>query len=216
MSYTFVAVLIVAMVLIELLFVRGGKITGKDVRELLQFVVITLVLFFGIKYFIAQPFLVDGRSMSPNFETGNYLIVDRLSYRLGDPKRLDVVVFQFPQDPTRYFIKRVIGLPGERIVVRDGVTKIYNSANPNGFVLPEPFVKLASTKDATDVTLASDEYFVMGDNRLESYDSRSWGPLPKHFLSGRAFLRLFPFTQIQYLPADISHFVSTSKSIAAQ
>lgn len=215
MSYTFVAVLIIAIVLIELLFVRGGKITGKDIRELVQFVFITLVLFFGIKYFIAQPFLVDGRSMSPNFETGNYLIIDRLSYRLDTPKRLDVVVFEFPKDPTRYFIKRVIGLPGERVVVRDGVTKIYNTENPTGFVLPEPFVTLASHNDATDVTLGADEYFVMGDNRLESYDSRSWGPLPSHFLAGRAFLRLFPFTQIEYLPGAIQHFTE-SKSVTAQ
>lgn len=208
MSSILIAVLIVAIVLVEILFVRGGKITGKDFRELLQFVVVTLVLFFGIKYFIAQPFLVDGLSMSPNFETGNYLIVDRLSYHLHEPERLDVVVFQFPKDPTRYFIKRIIGLPGERVVVRNNVTTIYNTEHPEGFVVKEPFVVLHSTLDATDVTLGSDEYFVMGDNRRESYDSRSWGPLNKSFISGRAFLRLYPFTQVQYMPGAAGHFSS--------
>jgi signal peptidase I len=206
MSYTIIAILLVAIVLTELFFVRKGKITLQDIRELASFVVITLLLFFGIKHFLVQPFLVDGRSMSPNFETGNYLIVDRLSYRLDEPKRFHVVVFEFPKDPARYFIKRIIALPGERVTVRDGVTKVFNEQYKDGLIIEEPYLVNTSNKDVVDLTLGPTEYFVMGDNRLESYDSRIWGALDRSFISGRALVRLYPFTEIELYPADLSDF----------
>ena len=165
-------------------------------KEVATFILIAVVIVLPFRKFVAEPFLVDGRSMSPTFETNNYLIVDKLSYRFGIPKRYDVIVMKYP-DPNpknaqRDFIKRIIGLPGETVDIRDGVVSIYNTDNPKGFVTNNKFVKFPKTGENMTVILDSNHYFVMGDNRYESFDSRGWGPLPASNILGKPLVELFP------------------------
>jgi signal peptidase I len=161
--------------------------------EIVVILLITFAVVWPIRYFLIQPFFVDGASMEPNFENGQYLIINEISYRFEAPKRGDVVVFRFPLDESKYYIKRIVGLPGETVQVQDGKVKIYNKENPLGFVLDESnyLPGIYTNKDVRQ-ELAGDEYFVMGDNRNASYDSRSWGPLPKKDIIGKVWLRAWP------------------------
>jgi signal peptidase I len=150
--------------------------------------------------FIAQPFIVSGASMQETFQSGEYLIVDQLSYYFESPKRGEVVIFRYPKDPSKFFIKRVIGEPGDTISIEDGVVSIKNAQNPDGFVLNEPYAEPMPLSAPLTETLGEREYFVMGDNRDESSDSRAWGVLQEERIIGRAWLRLFPPQHIDYLP----------------
>lgn len=141
---------------------------------------------------MAQPFFVRGASMEPTYENGDYLIVDQISYRFNAPERGEVIIFRFPQNPSQFFIKRIIGLPGETVSINDGTVTIKNVENPDGFILDEPYLN-NSTNGSLEVKLQEDEYFMMGDNRGASYDSRSWGPLSDNFIVGKVFLRAWPF-----------------------
>ncbi len=167
--------------------------------ELVRFAIIALLVVVPIRAFIAQPFIVSGSSMYPTFEDGNYLIVDEISYRFETPARGDVIIFRFPKDKKKFFIKRIIGLPGETLEIRENIITIKNKDNPGGFVLNEPYVKNISYSDET-MELKNDEYFLMGDNRGASSDSRSWGNVKKNLIIGRAFLRLLPLDGIGLLP----------------
>lgn len=168
-------------------------------RDILEALVIALLIALPIKYFIASPFIVRQTSMFPTFKDGDYLIVDKLSYRFSTPKRDDVVVFTPPFDTSTYFIKRVIGLPGETVIVDNTGVTIKNSEHPDGFKLYEPYI--SSNRDNNVITTLDDHsYFVMGDNRAVSSDSRNWGPLPESNISGKAILRLFPLGSMGYLP----------------
>jgi len=164
--------------------------------EILKIVIIALLIVIPIRYFLFQPFFVKGQSMEPNFENGDYLIVDELSYRFSPPKRGDVIVFRYPYNPSQRFIKRIIGLPGETIEIKDGKVIIYSSGG--GQVLDESEYLSSNlyTPGEIRVTLDEDEYFVLGDNRLVSADSRSWGPLHREYIVGKVFLRAFPFTAL--------------------
>ncbi len=168
---------------------------------------ISIFVFFVaiLRLFVMDPFLVHGSSMDPTFDEGNYVIVDKLTYKMSDPKRGDVIVFDAPTDDNRYFIKRVIGLPGERVVVEGSIVQIFNTQYPQGFVLNEPYVVHESERQA-QVTLKDNEYFVMGDNREVSSDSRIWGPLDREAITGRALVRLLPVQDISLFPGNISHF----------
>jgi signal peptidase I len=139
--------------------------------------------------------------MVPTFENNDYLIVDELSYRINEPHRGDVVIFKWPKDTTKYFIKRIIGLPGETVKIAGNTIIIKNKDNPDGFILNEPYVKNKSN-DEMEVTLPENQFFVMGDNRSGSADSRAWGTLPRSLMVGKAFLRLFPFTSLTVLPGN--------------
>jgi signal peptidase I len=167
-----------------------------------KFILILFAILLPIRLFVAEPFLVYGSSMEPNFDTGDYLIVDELTYRFSDPKRGDVVVLTPPYDTSRHFIKRILALPGETIKVEGDKVTITNKEHPEGFILDESYIKYQSDKVA-EFTLKDTEYFVAGDNRAVSYDSRSWGPLPKSDITGRAFLRLYPFKSIGILPGSV-------------
>jgi len=170
-------------------------------KEILKASLIALIIVVPIRFFIAQPFIVSGASMDPAFESGHYLVVDQLSYRFEKPMRGDVIVFKFPRDTSKFFIKRIIGLPGETIQTRDGIVAIINEEFPDGMLLEEPYLYDGNrTRDTFRITLAEDEYFVMGDNRRASSDSRMWGPLNKDLLIGRAYLRVLPLQQIGILP----------------
>lgn len=167
----------------------------SSVREWVQVIVIALVIALPIRWYVAEPFIVNGASMDPTFATGQFLVVDRLSYRFEEPKRGDVIVFEYPNDPSTYYIKRIIGLPGETVSIKDGIINIVNKANPEGITLHEPYLaKEHISHDTSMKALGSSEYFVMGDNRSQSSDSRYWGPLDKHFIIGRPFVRFIPFS----------------------
>ena len=174
----------------------------QSFRELIVFAVISLAIVVPIRMFVAQPFIVSGSSMFPTFENGQYLVVDELSYRIGAPQRDDVVVFKYPNDTTKFFIKRIIGLPGETIDIRGSVITITNKAHPEGFVLDQPFIKDPTLTDNIHFVTKDNEYFVMGDNRNASSDSRFWGAVPSKLLIGRVFLRLFPVTHLGVLPGN--------------
>ncbi len=170
-----------------------------------KFIFFVILVLLPIRLFVAEPFLVYGSSMEPNFDTGDYLIVDELSYKISEPKRGDVIVLRPPYDTTKHFIKRVVGLPGETVEVKGNIVTIFNAEHPEGFVLDEPYITFKSDKESK-IKLTMDQYFVMGDNRTVSFDSRSWGALPREDITGKAFLRLYPFKSISILPGDVSKF----------
>jgi signal peptidase I len=173
----------------------------KAFWELARFAIIAIAIVIPIRIFIAQPFIVSGSSMVPTFEDGEYLIVDEISYLIGNPERNDVVIFRNPNNPKVFFIKRIIGLPGETVDVRGTDVFIKNKENPDGFKLDEPYIKNVANSE-THFELRDKEYFVMGDNRPASSDSRYWGAVPKNLLIGKAFLRLLPINKIDLLPGD--------------
>lgn len=156
-----------------------------------KLVFISLVVVIPFRLYVAQPFIVEGSSMDPTFENGEYLIVDELTYHWKNPERGSVLIFRYPRDPSKYFIKRVIGLPGETLEIEKGVVTIKNGANPLGLTLEEPYVKYPKS-DNLSVTLKENEFFVMGDNRLGSADSRLWGPVPREDVIGRPIIRFVP------------------------
>ncbi len=167
--------------------------------ELVKLVLLAAVIVIPIRYFLFQPFIVKGESMSPNFESGDYLIVDEISYKISGLHRGDVVVFDYPKDVTQRFIKRVIGLPGETVVVKSGT--VYISKDGTTTTLTESYLPQdLKTYGETTLTLAEGEYFVMGDNREYSYDSRIWGAVPQRDLIGRPLIRLFPITSLGFIP----------------
>lgn len=169
--------------------------------ETVKIVVISLAIIIPIRYFLVQPFFVKGASMEPNFEDGDYILIDEISYRFKDPERGDVVVFRFPEDRSQFFIKRVIGLPNETIEIKDDKIIVYNIKNPQGFVLPENYLdKDQHTMGRMRIKLDPDEYFVMGDNRLRSSDSRRWGALNRSLITGKVFFRAWPIRELGTIP----------------
>jgi signal peptidase I len=175
-----------------------SKSLKHSIWELLRFAIIALVIVIPIRLFIVEPFVVSGSSMFPTFENGDYLIVDKVSYELGNPKRDDVVVFRYPNDTTKFFIKRIIGLPNETVDIKGSTVTITDTTGAS-FTLDEPYVKNASS-NKTHFELKEDEYFVMGDNRSASSDSRFWGPVKRKLVIGRAFVRLLPASHVSLLP----------------
>ena len=166
------------------------------VWEITKIVIIALIIVVPIRYFLFQPFFVKGQSMEPNFESGDYLIIDEISYRFRDPQRGEVVVFKYPKNPSQRYVKRIIGLPGETIEINNGEIMIFNQGE--GKVLDELgyFSSFVSTSGNTLMVLGEDEYFVLGDNRAASYDSRRWGSLPEEYIVGRVFIRAWPFVAL--------------------
>jgi signal peptidase I len=172
--------------------------------ETFKIVIISLLIVIPIRYFVIQPFYVQGASMEPSFEDGEYLVIDELSYYFRTPERFEVIVFRSPPNPEQFYIKRIIGLSGETVEIRDGKVIISNGENPNGFILDESFYLETDSRTYGDVilTLGEDEYFVLGDNRNASSDSRSWGPLKEDFIVGRTWLRAYPFDKITFFSVD--------------
>lgn len=175
---------------------------NQSQRSLVVYTIVAVGLALVIRFFIAAPYIVSGSSMEPTFYNFHYLIVDRLSYRFEEPQRGDVIVFDLPQDTSRALIKRVIGLPGETVTIDGNAVTIKNAAHPEGFTLSEPYLDPQDLGgiDQLIVTLGADQFFVLGDNRKVSADSRTWGTLPRSDIVGRVFLRLYPFTDIGILP----------------
>ena len=190
---------------------------GSFIWEVIKVFVWALVIIIPIRIFLFQPFFVQGSSMEPNFKDGDYLIINELGYKQTDISlgnfnlftvksfknfdRGDAVVFRYPMQPETFFIKRVIGLPGERVKIENNKITIYNNQNPDGLVLDEDgyLAKTVITTDAVGMQLKDDEYFVMGDNRTASYDSRKWGPVPEKDIVGKVLLRAWPITKAAVL-----------------
>lgn len=170
--------------------------------EIIQFAIIALIIVIPIRMFIAQPFIVSGASMEDTFHSGEYLIVDQVTYYFEDPKRGDVIIFRYPKDPSKFFIKRVIGVPGDTIDISGNVVTVSSEDNTFSQVLDEPYIKSMAENTQLTETLSDREYFVMGDNRDQSSDSRVWGVLQKEKIVGRALIRLFPFSKIDALPGE--------------
>ncbi len=189
---------------------RFGPVAGSAavfILEVLQIVIISAVIIVPIRYFLVQPFYVKGASMEPNFYDREYLIIDELTFRMRAPERGEIIVFRYPRDPSQFFIKRLVGLPGETVEITGGTVVIYNDAHPNGQVLDEKLY-LGSTlsQGKKKVTLGADEYFVMGDNRDESLDSRSFGPINKSAIVGRVWVRGLPLSRIGTFEAPTYNF----------
>jgi len=160
--------------------------------EIAEIFIICFFSVFLIRHFLVQPFLVSGESMSPNFRTGDYVLTDELTYRFRNPERGDVVVFK-PPVAGRYFIKRIIGLPGEKVKISRG--KIFIENKGEEIRLSEPYLSLSmKTTPDLEIQLKKNEYFVLGDNRRASYDSRFWGPITRNDIIGRVKFRLWPLT----------------------
>lgn len=190
-------------------FVNEKNIDAKPEHpfiEILRFAVIALIIVLPIRMFVAQPFIVSGASMENTFHNNEYLIVDQLTYQFEDPERGDVVVFRYPKDPSKFFIKRVIGLPHDTVTINGNNVTITNDTFPQGKTINEPYLYTETDSNLT-VHLGPGEYFVMGDNRGASSDSRVWGTLPEDKIIGRALLRLLPISEADIFPG--AHTFST-------
>jgi len=170
--------------------------------EVIKIVVLALLIVIPIRYFIFQPFVIKGNSMEPNFHQGDYLIVDEISYRFKEPQRGDVIVFRYPQDTSQRFIKRIIGLPGETVTMNEGEITISEGIEER--ILDEStYLPRQNYFDNVSLSLNEDEYFVLGDNRFASFDSRKWGVLPRDYIVGRVILRT-------WLPAAMAYITTPS------
>ncbi len=178
------------------------KSSFKFFWELAKVAAIALVLAGLVRYFIVQPFFVEGASMEPNFENGEYLLIDEASYYFKNASRGEVIVFHYPLDTSKYYIKRVIGLPWETIEIKDGKVAIYNNENPKGFIIEERYISSGFITDGNiKKKLGANEYFVLGDNRPASSDSRRWGVLPQNDIVGRVFIRAWPLSRANIFKA---------------
>ena len=161
--------------------------------EFLKIIIISLIIVVPVRYFLFQPFVVRGQSMEPNFHNGDYLIIDELSYRLRDPQRGEIVVFRSPVGQTTYYIKRIIGLPGETVRIKDGKVIIYTIQGKEIDLNELNYLPSSSkTSGNLEVSLGYDQYFVLGDNRSASYDSRRFGPISRKDIIGRVYFRAWP------------------------
>lgn len=192
---------------------RDKLITVKLLEEdeepisLLLWIIGIIIVVKLVQGYLIQPFIVDGGSMLPTYHNEEFLLVDKLSYLIHPPRRGDVMIFKLYENKNnpyegKHLIKRVIGLPGEHVVVNDGVTTIYNQANPKGFIIDEPFVTYKETHKNVDIVLGDNQYFMMGDNRAQSYDSRDWGPLNGENIKGQVLFRIYPFKVAAYEPGQ--------------
>jgi signal peptidase I len=181
---------------------KGPAEQPSSSKSLVAYTLIALGLALFIRFFIAAPYIVQGASMLPTFQDLNYLIIDRVTYSLGEPARGDVIVFDLPQNTSKALIKRVIGLPGDTVVIAGDTVTIINEEHPQGFQLDEPYLSTENLGGANQVSikLGADEFFVLGDNRKVSADSRLWGVLPREDIVGRVLVRLFPFGEISIFP----------------
>ncbi len=185
------------------------KILEQDERpsSLLLWIIAIVVAVKLTQIFMVQPFIVDGGSMLPTFHNKEFLLVDKFSYLVGRPDRGDVAIFKLYEGGSnpyagKHLIKRVIGLPGERVVVHDGSTYIFNAEHPEGFLLDESYVTYKDMEKNVDITLDDHHYFMMGDNRAQSYDSRDWGPLDATNLRGQVLFRAYPLAVAAYEPGQ--------------
>lgn len=177
----------------------------STVVDVIETIVVAAAIFVVVYLFLLQPHQVKGASMEPNFHDGEYILTDKISYRFGEPKRGDVVVFKAPTNPDVDFIKRIVALPGEKLKIDNNQVVIFNDEHPKGFTLSEPFEVMgpiaggSHIKEGKTLEVPAGNYFVFGDNRSHSFDSREWGPLPKKSIIGKAWLRYWPLSKISVI-----------------
>jgi len=175
----------------------------RALKEIATLIVLVVLIVLPIRIFIAQPFVVDGESMFPTFQNRDYLIIDELSYRFSNPSRGDVVIFRYPNDPSVFYIKRIIGLPGEAVHIDRGVVTV-TKTDGTTLTLDESYVVHEDATYTLDSVVGRDQFFVMGDNRPRSSDSRVWGNLPRENIIGRAYVRIFPLAEAAVLPGSVA------------
>ncbi len=181
----------------EMPMVEAQKKPAQGWYEFLRFAAVALALALFVRFYVTQPFVVQGASMEPNFEDYQYVVVDEASYHFREPVRGEVIVFRSPPNHSVFYIKRIIGLPGERVIISGGHVTIINAAHPEGFVLSEPYLPARVETHLDQMkTLGEGQYFVLGDNRPASSDSRVWGVLDKNLITGRVFFRVWPLTRL--------------------
>lgn len=180
----------------------GDKLKNNLV-ELIEFIAIIGAILVVIRFFVAEPHKVSGSSMVPNFHDGDYIITNKVATQLSNPQRGEVIILKNPRNMDQVFIKRVIGLSGDRVMVNGG--KVYL----NGRLLPEPYLPLgtrtyggAYLTEGEELTVPEGRFFVMGDNRGGSSDSREWGTLGKDLIVGQAWLRYWPPQQFTLIQID--------------
>lgn len=178
----------------------------RMLREILETIALTILLFLGFRFAI-QNYRVDGRSMVPTLQDQQYILVNRAAYFFHPPSRGDIIVFAYPVDPSQDYIKRIVGVPGDRVQVnQEGVVSV------NGVPLHESYVNdTTNPYRPTDMKLGPDQYFVLGDNRGDSSDSRVWGPVPRKNIIGQAWLVYWPLGNFHVLPGagnTFSHIIS--------
>ncbi len=171
----------------------------QTIFDIIRFAFITLIIVIPVRAYVAQPFIVSGESMDPTYKNGEYLVIDEMSYNFNDPERGEIIVFRYPEDPSKFFIKRIIGLPGETVEISYSDITI-TDADGEKQTLSESYLDEEFNYNTLEVTLTDNEYFVMGDNRPSSLDSRMWGPLPESFIKGRVMARLLPLSKISLFP----------------
>lgn len=177
----------------------------STVVDVIETIVVAAAIFVVVYLFLLQPHQVKGASMEPNFHDGEYILTDKISYRFSEPKRGDVVVFKAPTNPDVDFIKRIVALPGEKLTINNNQFVIFNDEHPKGFTLSEPFEVMgpiaggSHIKEGKTLEVPAGNYFVFGDNRSHSFDSREWGPLPKKSIVGKAWLRYWPLSKISII-----------------
>src|SRR3989338_557605 len=165
--------------------------------EVFEIAIIAVGSVFLVRTFLVQPFVVSGSSMAPNFENGDYLLVDELTYRFRSPERGEVVVFRYENSPSTYFMKRIVGLPGETLRIKNNAITV-TSPGGNTVVLRESYLPAGVvTGGDAEYVINNNEYFVLGDNRSFSFDSRNWGALPTKSVIGIARVRLWPLPQLK-------------------
>ena len=171
-------------------------------REIIETLVLTALIFIAIRFSV-QTFRVEGPSMQPGLHDNEYVLVNKLAYLFHGPSRGDVIVFHYPKDPTQDFIKRVIGLPGDKITWTPDMIFV------NGVKLTnEPYISapMNPSSQTTPIILNADQYFVMGDNRPYSSDSRSWGPVPSEYIIGKATVLFWPLSNWEVIPTYSSTY----------
>ena len=169
--------------------------------EVLKIVVLALVIVIPIRYFIFQPFIVKGVSMEPTFHNGDYLIIDEFSYYFREPQRGEVIVFRYPENLSEKFIKRIIGLPGEKIELRGSQIIIAGQSGEEIVLDESDYLTSSDLLGDKEFVLGKGEYFVLGDNRSHSFDSRNWGSLARGDIIGKVAFRAFPPTAMAYFSA---------------
>lgn len=182
-------------------------------KDLFTLVLLIVIVVIPIRVFIASPFVVDGDSMHPTFENLDYLIIDEFIYYFISPARGDVIVFRYPSNPSIFYIKRIVGLPNETVSINHGVVTVTTATGEN-LTLDEPYIVNEDATYTKKVSLLPEEYFVMGDNRPNSSDSRVWGPLPRSNIIGRVDLRLLPVKEIGFFPGVADYMLESSSTTA--
>jgi len=178
----------------------------RFVWDLVKVVCVSLAIIIPVRYFLIQPFYVKGASMEPSFYDHEYLIINEISYRISAPERGDIIVFKYPKDPSQYFIKRIIGLPNEKIEIADGRVYVYAEVDSkvkkmlDESLYLDPEVKTTNSKSWV---LGHDEYYVLGDNREYSLDSRGFGPVYRDLIVGKVWLRGWPISRAAIFPEVI-------------